>query len=308
MWLEDLTNFSITDNVVSNNRWHAIEVAGELEKCNISGNTIESNLGSGIRVTSATDSAISGNGISDCEGAGIQLLGTATRCEISENEIHLVASIGIQLGYSTSVSLQRNRVTNCTGTGIYVVGSNLAIIHNNTVEFSGQNGLRLTNCVLGTVTYNSVKSCLGMGILVSSGSNSSLMFNVVENAQGYSLKLDTNAHNMTVSRNSFCQCGVNPQICDDGVNNLVVFNHYSEWTSPDENDDAIVDESYVIDGAAENSDPYPLTSPDVVPTTPEATSSTTGTTAPFPLGVALAAGGAAIVIIVGLFFARRRTI
>jgi parallel beta-helix repeat protein len=306
MWLEDLTNFNITNNVVSNNRAHAIEIAGEIEKCIISGNTIESNLGSGIRITSATDSVLSGNQITDCDGAGIQVLGASTRCELSGNQIHLVGSIGIQLGYSTSVTVQRNRVTNCSGSGIYMLGSFLASIDNNTVEFSEQNGFRFTNCDLGAVTNNSVKSCLGIGILVSSGSNSSLAFNVVEGAHGYSLKLDTNACNMTVSRNSFCYCEVDPQICDDGTDNIVVFNYYSEWTSPDQNDDDIVDEPYVIDGSAGNNDPYPLASPDVVPTTPETTSGVTGTAAPFPLEVTLVAGGAAIVIIVGLFFARRR--
>ncbi|MHA2174445.1 MAG: hypothetical protein ACXABI_06420 [Candidatus Hodarchaeales archaeon] len=51
------------------------------------------------------------------------------------------------------------------------------------------------------------------------------------------------------------------QIQDSGTGNVIEFNHYDEWISPDNNSDGIVDEPYPIYGTSNNFDYHPLKDP-----------------------------------------------
>ncbi len=309
MWLEDLTNFSIIDNIVSNNRAHAIEIAGVVRESVISGNTIDGNLGSGIRITAVIDSVVSENSITDCDGAGIQVLSTADASEFYDNDICEVTSIGLQLGYSTSVHVERNSISNATASGIYILGSESCTVFNNSVSNGQQNGIRFTNCNFGSIENNTVSDCLDAGISVSSGTNSTFRFNRVHNTGQYGFELGASSSNMTITRNAFYSCGSNCQILDDGTDNMFIFNFYNDWSSPDENLDGIVDNPYSADGSSLNLDPYPLSDPNIVPVTPTSGTETgTGTSEGegFPLNLAVVAAGALVVIVLGGFFVRRK--
>jgi hypothetical protein len=51
------------------------------------------------------------------------------------------------------------------------------------------------------------------------------------------------------------------QVYDNSTENTFVFNHYSEWVTPDVENDGYVDLPYLINGSAQNQDPYPLVHP-----------------------------------------------
>jgi hypothetical protein len=53
----------------------------------------------------------------------------------------------------------------------------------------------------------------------------------------------------------------NTQAGDEGLGNTFSRNYWSDWTSPDNDKDNIVDMAYKINGDANNYDLYPLTEP-----------------------------------------------
>jgi parallel beta-helix repeat protein len=133
------------------------------------------------------------------------------------------------------VVLRNNTVTNTTGCGIMTSGND-AVIEGNTVIDS-------------TIS----------GIYLAFGDNGTISHNIVSNSLEYGLKLGGSSSNTSVSENSFIDnVGTSSQILDDGENNLIRYNHYSDWITPDSNADGIVDNEYSCDGEASNSDPYPI--------------------------------------------------
>jgi hypothetical protein len=81
----------------------------------------------------------------------------------------------------------------------------------------------------------------------------------VTNSSDYGLKLGGSTANTTVTENSFSDnSGGVSQVLDDGANNLISYNHYSDWISPDSDANGIVDIAYELDGDSSNTDPYPI--------------------------------------------------
>lgn len=105
------------------------------------------------------------------------------------------------------------------------------------------------------------------------------------------------------------------QATDDGANNFIDANYWDDWTSPDANNDSIVDVPYSIEGYAENSDLHPMAAPDiwidpwfVGPCACEDETTTTEAGESFPLDpLILTAGVSAVVVIlfVAIFVKRR---
>ena len=115
---------------------------------------------------------------------------------------------------------------------------------------------------------------------------------------------------MKITRNVFINNGATMQICDEGENNTYIYNYNDDWTSPDVDSDQIVDTPYSIDGVVGNQDLYPLADPHAVPpvttTTTTTTTTSTGTGTPIPMELLLLADGGVIIILVGVFFVKRK--
>lgn len=91
------------------------------------------------------------------------------------------------------------------------------------------------------------------------------------------------------------------QILVYGEDNDISYNHYSDWVSPDDDADGIVDVAYSLDGDASNSDLYPIVdSAGTIPAT-----ITNGDE--FPLDFVLMAGvGIVAVVLVAVIFSMKR--
>ncbi|MGY5881939.1 MAG: right-handed parallel beta-helix repeat-containing protein [Candidatus Thorarchaeota archaeon] len=267
LWLVDIEDVTITNNIIEDNLFHGIECPGYINSCLISDNTIRRCDESGIRILTGVDSEISGNSI-----------------------------------------------TNCDGSGIWIQESNDIELYNNSILNSGDDGFILKNCKFSLVHNNSIIGSDGIGIAVSSGANSIIRFNHIEDSTEYGLRTAASAELMEITRNVFINNGVAAQVCDEGENNTYIYNYFDEWTSPDADSDQIVDTAYSIDGAAGNEDPYPLADPNAIPPVTSVTTTTTGTSSgtgtgtetTVPMEIILIAGGAVVIIVVGIFFVKRK--
>jgi parallel beta-helix repeat protein len=302
----DVANITITGNTVEDNLLHGIGSEGFINGCVISDNTIRRCVGAGIWSPSAYDSEISRNTITDCDGGGIEILAAAVRCQILNNVVEGSSGLGIQVGVSTGVDIMHNRVVDFSGRGLYVTSADGLHIHNNTILSCSDCGMDLRNFGNSLVQNNTIVDCDGIGIRIRSGQHSTFQFNNVTGSTEQGVKTESNAANMTIIRNALYDNGEASQALDDGEDNIYIFNYFSDWISPDANADGIVDVAYDLDGAAENADPYPLADPDVVPTTPEDTTSSGTGVSPIPVQMVLAAGGAAVVLLVGVFIIKKR--
>lgn len=190
--------------------------------------------------------------------------------------------IGICTIISSDIEICNNTITDGEDFGIYLSGSSFGLIHNNSI-----------------IGYD------GIGIMMDSGENCTFKFNHVEDSSDYGFKSAAESEFMEITQNVFINnSATGSQVYDEGGNNTYIYNYYDEWISPDANTNLIVDVPYVIDGDADNEDPYPLADPDVLP--PETDDSTTGTGAPIPMEILLIAGGAVVIILVGVIFVKRR--
>jgi len=208
---------------------------------------------------------------------------------------------------ATSVEIMHNELLNISGDGIYILGSNDIEIYNNTLVDGGEDGMVFVDSDYGLIHNNSIDGSDGIGISVTSGANSTFRFNHIEDSDDFGLKTAANAECMDITRNVFINNGAAAQVCDEGENNTYIYNYYDDWVSPDADSDQIVDLPYAIDGGADNEDPYPLAAPDAVPPVTGGTT-TTGTVegGEIPMDLLVIGGGAVVIILVGVFFVKRK--
>ncbi len=304
LWLIDIDDVTITNNDIQDNLLHGIECVGYINGCLISDNMVTRNEGSGIRIRTAVDSEVSGNTITDCDNTGIQVVSTATNCHITDNIVE-VTNLGIQLGNASSVEIMYNELSNISGDGVYIRESYDIEIFNNSLVNGGEDGMVLIDCSFGLIHNNSIVGSDGIGISVTSGENTTFRFNHIEDSTDYGLETAVDAECMEITRNVFINNSVAAQVYDEGENNTYIYNYYDDWVAPDTDLDQIVDAPYTVDGGASNEDPYPLAAPDAVPPVPDETT-TSGAGAPIPVEILMVAGGTVVIILVGVFFLKRR--
>jgi parallel beta-helix repeat protein len=307
LWLIDIDDVTITNNILEDNLFHAIECVGYINGCLISDNICRRNDGAGIRILTGVDSEISGNSVTDSDGTGIQIMSTSTNCQILDNYVDEVSGLGIHLQDADTAEVMHNVMSNVSGDGIYIRDSTDCEVYNNSLLNGESDGMVLKNTNSSLFHNNSFIEIDGVGISLDSGSDSIIKFNHIEDCTGYGLETATAAEFNEITRNVFINNGAAGQVCDDGVNNTFIYNYYDDWTSPDADSDLIVDTPYSIEGAVGNADPYPLADPDAIPPTTETTTTTsTETPAPIPMEILLLAGGAVVIVLVGVFFVKRK--
>lgn len=273
---EGTHNCSFLNNQIMNNEATAFKVMSGMSNCIISGNTLLDNVGNNIWITGGfNDSHVLGNTIRG--GLNSIRITVCRDSTITGNTVSDSALDALGFPMAFGVVVTGNSVTNTTGCGIMTSGS-FADIQSNTV-------------------INSTAS----GIYLASGDNGTITGNLVINSTEHGLKLGGTTANTTVSENSFIDnIGDSSQILDNGDDNIIRYNHYSDWISPDENIDGIVDLAYSLDGDGANSDPYPIVdSTGTIPTT------TTGNAVPIEI-LAFAGIGVVVVLLVVVGLLKRR--
>ncbi|MFX1532879.1 MAG: nitrous oxide reductase family maturation protein NosD [Promethearchaeota archaeon] len=137
---------------------------------------------------------------------------------------------------------------------------------------------------------NQIHDCNG-GVYFDHNNNDTFIFNTIKSASlyymgEYKFSIEVYKGNMTILNNSliYNDCALHftesdqktpnkivvkwndfignyIQAIDNSTNNVFEYNYWDEWTTPDLNEDGIVDIPYSIEGKANNHDNYPLTIP-----------------------------------------------
>jgi parallel beta-helix repeat protein len=168
-----------------------------------------------------------------------------------------------------NITHDRYKGNSCEGIQIY---SNFNEIKD-CILFKNNKGI-----VINSSSNNIIKNCIiesnfGSGISISSwfytnSENNTVIYNNIIKNGNVGITIDYYTKNNLIHHNNiinniwnlqFFKC----QAADDGTNNIwntkTEGNYWSEWTSPDNNSDGIVDKPYLIKGNAEVKDLYPLT-------------------------------------------------
>jgi len=196
--------------------------------------------------------------------------------------------IGISIRGSDHSALSNNTCMNHYLAGIcidsYDGSSKFNNIVNNTCS-DNQYGIFLwqwssNNTLIGN---NCSRNDYGMYLVYAR--NNEITDNIVSDNNGYGIYIKNGnpmipnyiSSNNTVWNNTFIgNNGGNAQACDDGMNNLWNIsvthqgygNYWSDWSSPDNNSDGIVDAPYSLNGCSGGKDYRPLVSPPSIDTTP----------------------------------------
>ena len=239
-------NVLVKDNIVYDNRDYGIHV----------GNPYGS--------ATSNDITIAGNIVYNNQPSGLVLL-EANNCIIEYNEIYSNEANGIEVK-SGSHYIKYNNITD-SSFGIFIYEGNATVSHNDithsdygiciaTEDNTISNNNLLYNNMDGIRLYHSYATGL-------SGSNNLITRNVFANNSRWGLNFAWSTDKNVVRNNYFFENGDICQATDDGTDNIIDGNYWNDWTSPDANNNCIVDVPYTIDGNAENSDPHPMVAPDV---------------------------------------------
>jgi parallel beta-helix repeat protein len=285
-------NMTIEGNEARDSTFAGIVIEDGSSNVLVKNNIVYDNADFGIHVGNPFGSATShnitiiGNTVYDNTPSGIILL-EADDCVVEGNVVHDNALNGIVVE-SGSHHIIDNQVTNCT-TGILVSEGNCTITENqvSNVEYALSVGTE-HNTISGNSLTNNEK--IGLRFFNSyttddSGSNNIVTGNLIANNSRWGVQIIMNANANVIEGNYFFNNGETCQASDDGTDNLFDLNYWDDWTSPDANNDSIVDVPYSIEGDAENSDLHPLAIPDkslppwfVITTTSTTTGNATETT------------------------------
>ncbi len=192
---------------------------------------------------------------------------------------------GIKIYSVNNTNVNNNTIYNNTNYGVhtYNSASNVTIEYNHIFTnlksaiysdpYSSSNTVKYI-----TVRYNNISSN-GNGISFSRYTiNSVIHNNIIYNNSGYGVSLSSSTvQHIRVYNNSFyfnngatnTYDASHVQATDSGTNNYWNEtdrgNYWYDWTSPDADNNGIVDNPYSIDGSANNADNYPLTDSYAVP-------------------------------------------
>jgi parallel beta-helix repeat protein len=210
--------------------------------CHIANNTLDYPGSFGIFLNNSANSQIVNNVVFYGGETGISITHSSTNCTVSGNFVNWVLS-GISISESAVDCSVANNTVKWAWAGIVIM------------DFANRT-LVSGNIILNSYAYS--------GIYISNASAATISNNVIYNSTPYGgIFLQSFSDNNLIEWNDFLNNtgSGSSQAYDSCTNNTFRYNHWSNWTSPDENGDGIVDSAYVIDGGASNADPSPLVAP-----------------------------------------------
>lgn len=242
IYLRNAQNGIVYNNTVVNNR-HGIFIDVGCQSMNITGNRVWDSSQSGIRVNSSSD------------------------VRIHHNEVHLNTYNGIWAHYSTNLDIWNNTVHD-DELGIWLNNSNSSQIIGNTL-YGNDNALWLSNnSRLNDVSFNRIFDPVGInpnicGIHLSHNAHeNSIMNNTVTNSTEHGLYVEATSGNNTIKWNTFIGNNIGGSYqAFDAFSANILYNYWSDWITPDDDFDQIVDIPYPLEGPVSNDDPFPLTYP-----------------------------------------------
>ena len=188
---------------------------------------------------------------------------------------NIVTNCGIQISNSSNNTLIGNTTSNTVyANGIYLASSTGNTVTGNTANCNRSGGIRLYYSSGNTLADNTTNSnnfydeldneWSGCGIDLYYSSNNIVTGNTAWNNYWFGIRIvqssDNQIYNNNFIENIICQARVS-----DGSGNVfnldwpIGGNYWSNWTSPDNDNDGFVDEPYVFDGGQDN---LPWANPD----------------------------------------------
>jgi parallel beta-helix repeat protein len=203
------------------------------------------NAEAGFRIGASQNNILSFNVASNNSEYGAIMLSGSENNTVMNNTIVNNKAPGVYSWVSNNNSIINNCISNNAYAGISLRSSNGSLIFGNTIE------------------SNPIGIDLNSGFIPPRISKNNIMDQntISKNDIGISLTADTS--NNTIMRNSFISNLKNAvdENTQEYESNTFFNNYWSNWISPDVNNDFIVDQSYSISGSANNKDPSPLVVP-----------------------------------------------
>lgn len=176
---------------------------------------------------------------------------------LSSNIVANNIETGIHIYHSGGSILSNNEVIN-NSEGIELDGLYNILIGNIISHTNGYAGIYLVEGGYGILSGNMIVDNNGDGIMIDTGGNT-ISGNIIANNSGRGIGVG--GYNNKIQANIF-QGNYQPyQASDHGSNNVFSHNYWDNWTTPDDNEDGIVDQPYFITGFADNVDPSPSVCP-----------------------------------------------
>jgi parallel beta-helix repeat protein len=230
----------VYNNTVVNNR-HGIFLDKGCQSIDIIDNKVCNSSQSGIRVNGSTD------------------------VRIDSNEVYQNTFNGIWGNSSIHLDIRNNTVYD-DELGIWLRNSNSSQVIGN-VLFGNDNAMWISNqSNSNNIAFNRIFDPADLnpntcGIHLSHNAHeNNFLVNTVSNSTEHGFYVEASSGNNTIKWNTFSgnNIGGTSQAFDAASVN-VLYNYWSDWTTPDANFDQIVDLPYALEGAAMNEDPFPLT-------------------------------------------------
>ncbi len=256
----DSFSCTLSDNSISNTDWSSITVYSS-QHCTLRRNTISDSGNEGIFMLASNHTRVESNSISYAISTGI-VIESSKIDFIYNNTIFFTEEQGITLRTSDHCTLEANHISRTDETGIWLDSIESCLLTENTIVSTYSQGIQVTYSNHCNLSDNTISKNNRGGIMIVDSSNFNLMNNIISRNNGYGVYLGFGAQSITVTLNDFIDnypdgsC----QACDDGQDNIFTNNYWADWSTPDFDDDGIVDFSYNIDGAANNLDRFPLIS------------------------------------------------
>lgn len=201
---------------------------------------------------------------------------TITNHDLSNN------SIGIAAAFSSNILIQDNIIHDCRWGIMLDKSTQESLVTNNTMynnygdiqlwlstnnivsfNYLGDNSnysvaFDAADCNL--ISNNTISGTNESGIMFWGGNENMIEHNLFQDNVKYALVIEGSSN--IVQFNDFLDNNLGGvQATDNGTNNIIKYNYWNDWTSPDNDNDGFVDFSYSIDGTAYNNDILPLASP-----------------------------------------------
>ncbi|MHA2028120.1 MAG: right-handed parallel beta-helix repeat-containing protein, partial [Candidatus Kariarchaeaceae archaeon] len=201
----------------------------------------------GITLSNVENGIIENNTIFDMNDNGI-IVSNSNDNHIFGNHIYRVGEVGIIFFGASRNLINYNMIYNNDGDGIWILSSGPKQSVDNRIEHNVLNNNGLNGLTIGSTDG---------GIVIL---NNTVRYNYMANNLAFNFFLNQNTQQIVVEYNDFILEELDGPIqgSDNGIDNIINYNYWNNWNSPDINGDGIVDEPYLLDGDAGNADNAPL--------------------------------------------------
>jgi parallel beta-helix repeat protein len=235
--LNNVTNGYLSGNVIIDSRTEGIELHNSWNN-SLTGNLITKNGWQGILMEFSEYNLLSSNNITNNGNQGM-ILRDSWNNNLTENFVANNTEKGIILESSGYNLICKNTVSNNELGGISLEFSDNNLLYNNIIANNSIFGISLRFSLMNIGLCNTVANHSEYGISIFNSENTKILYN---NFQRNNIRGES-------------------QAIDENENVLFVMNYWDSWTSPDVNQDGIVDHFYPIEGNENTFDKYPSVTP-----------------------------------------------